>query len=35
MIRERIANRLSNDDRKRVVDFLGARGLGCFTGGER
>jgi glutathione S-transferase len=31
MIHERIANRLSDGDRKRVVDFLEERGLGCFA----
>jgi len=35
MIHERIENRLSDADRKRVVDFLEARGLGCFAGGDR
>lgn len=31
MIRERIALRLGDGERRRVVDFLEARGLGCFT----
>jgi glutathione S-transferase len=35
MIHERIASRLSDADRRRVVEFLEARGLGCFAGSER
>jgi hypothetical protein len=35
MIQERIAHRLSVPDRRRVVDFLEARGLDCFVGAER
>ncbi|MGH7289632.1 MAG: glutathione S-transferase family protein [Myxococcota bacterium] len=31
LIRARIANRLSDADRRRVVEFLDARGLGCFA----